>query len=104
MTQIPSLFQSKKKFPKQTKKVKSLTQSEAQFLIDNIKITIKDIQQANAELTAFIENAWEYAIPDGSSKSEEAFKSLNEAREQQREVRALLNKFSAIQHKLKTQR
>ena len=104
MTQIPSLFQSKNKFPKQPKKIKSLTQSEAQFLIDSIKITIKDIQQANAELTALIENAWEYAIPDGSSKSKEAFKSLNEAREQQREVRALLNKFSSIQHKLKTQR
>ena len=104
MTQIPVLFQNKKKFPKQPKKVKSLTQAEAQFLIDSIKVTIKDIQQANTELTAFIENAWEYAIPDGSSKAKEAFKSLNEAREQQREVRALLNKFSAIQHKLKTQR
>ena len=104
MTQIPSLFQSKKKFPKQTKKVKSLTQSEAQFLIDSIKITIKDIQQANAQLTVFIENAWGHAIPNAGTSSAEAFKALNEAREQQRQVRALLNKFSAIQHKLKTQR
>lgn len=104
MTQIPSLFQSKKKFPKQSKKVKSLTQAEAQFLIDSIKITIKDIQQANAQLTAFIENAWEHAIPNAGTSSAEAFKALNEAREQQRQVRALLNKFSAIQHKLKTQR
>lgn len=103
MTQIPVLFKSKKK-QRQEKKIKHLDANEAQFLIDNIKLTIKEIEHTNYLLQGFVSTSWDDCIPDGSSKSQEAFKSLNDAKDQQRYVKQLLNKFAAIQHKLKTYR
>lgn len=103
MTQTPKLFTPK--FPKRIKKQpKLLTQQENSFLIDTLKVTIRDVENTQSLLKDAVAYHWEKSIPDGTEASNRSFELLNEAKTNLQFVNNLLKKFSAIQHKLKTQR
>lgn len=103
MTQTPKLFTPK--FPKRVKKQpKFLTQQENSFLIDTLKVTIRDVENTQSLLKDAVAYHWEKAIPDGTEASNRSFELLNEAKTNLQFVNNLLKKFAAIQHKLKTQR
>lgn len=103
MTQTPKLFTPK--FPKRIKKQpKLLTQQENSFLIDTLKVTIRDVENTQSLLKDAVAYHWEQSIPNQGENSTKHFKLLNEAKTNLLFVNNLLKKFSAIQHKLKTQR
>lgn len=103
MTQTPKLFTPK--HPKRVKKQpKFLTQQENSFLIDTLKVTIRDVENTQSLLKDAVAYHWENSIPSKGEDSERSFKMLNEAKTNLQFVNNLLKKFAAIQHKLKTQR
>ena len=99
------MFGTTPKFPKRVKKQpKFLTQQENSFLIDTLKVTIRDVENTQSLLKDAVAYHWENSIPGKGEDSERSFKMLNEAKTNLQFVNNLLKKFAAIQHKLKTQR